>query len=65
MSVKSEAWVTIYEVGGRDVAEHSATLRLSSHWNRGELVVLKSPGDGESITVLARDLREALSRVSE
>lgn len=65
MSVKSEAWVTIYEINGTDTVGSEPTLRLSSHWNRGQMVILKSPGDGESITVSASDLLDAIRRVSQ
>lgn len=61
-----ETKIDIYEKDGQEVIGVPARiLKLKSHWNRDEMVVIDLTGQGEGeITVSARDLRKALERCS-
>lgn len=53
----------IYEINGEDVpVGKKKELRVSSHWNHGDLVVLDI--DGTSVAVPATDLSKAITNAT-
>ena len=58
MSVKVETEITLYELDGEEIPLEDVSVKVSSHWNARELVVLKC-GEHE-YTVSALDLGKAL-----
>ena len=62
IDIKQE--VKIYEVDGEEVTEcnRHSKLKVNSHWNRRNMVVLMFRG--KSITILRRDLEVALENAT-
>lgn len=50
--------VTVYEVNGAEPSNDRPTIRILSHWNRSEFVVIEI--DGHSLTVARKDLQAAI-----
>lgn len=64
--IKVESLVEVYEVAGKETPTMNnkrPQLSVSGHWLEEKKVVLKI-GDGESITVIASDLRAALDNAT-
>ncbi len=62
MRIKVHCEVRPYEVEGKDAPFDVAPFVVDSHWNRDDMVVLKY--GGVSITVLARDLQNAITNAT-
>ena len=52
----------IYEINGKEVDIFENILEVKNHWNINEFVVLNY--NGITITVSAKDLREAISNAT-
>ncbi|MCP4651488.1 MAG: hypothetical protein GY853_15600 [PVC group bacterium] len=57
--IKVENTVKIYEMNGEETASEDKNVKISSHWNRNELVNIKITGVA-MITVSAKDLESAI-----
>ena len=57
--IEVESKITIYEVDGEDTGVDQPVLSVLSHWNNGDMVVLKSP-NGTKFTVVSKDLVAAI-----
>lgn len=56
-----------HEIGGEeinDLKSEKPLLRVMSHWNRNNLVILKFDENEKSITVLAKDLIAAINNAT-
>lgn len=65
--IKVESEIPVYEIEGKDVSINPPrpVMKISSHWNRHQMVVIRSPQDPEkSITVLAADLVAAVTNAT-
>jgi len=61
--IKVENEIKIYEVDGKDsIAIDGPVLRVQSHWNERDKVVLII--DGKKLTVVARDLDAAIANAA-
>jgi hypothetical protein len=58
-SLKTTTGITVYEVDGKDALPSLPDLKISSHWNWGESVVIETP-DGKKYTVIAEELKRAI-----
>jgi len=59
MTIKVENILTCYEIQGEKCDSFCVKLKVESHWNRDEFVVLQFE-DGKKYTVIARELKAAI-----
>lgn len=60
--IKVESELKVYEIEGLDVTIDGRTLKVLSHWNSHDRVVLEI--EGKKHTVVARDLLAAISNAT-
>lgn len=67
--IKTRIEVPIHEVDGREVGVSTASIKLKieSHWNRSDLVVITVPEKmivDHNITVRAKDIKAAIENAT-
>lgn len=59
MGIRVSNEITCYELGREKVVD-CPQLKVKSHWNDSDLVVIDFPGMEKSVTVLGRALKKAI-----